>query len=52
MKVVLEDISVVHKVYDALHGKSVKIGEDIIGVVVTNDVLDGDAFPGVHLRRR
>ena len=52
VKVVLEDIAGVHKVYDALHGKSVKIGVDIIGVVVTNDVLDGAAVPGGQLRRR
>ena len=52
VEVVLADIESVRKIYSALHGQSVKAGADILGVVVTNDAVDGRAVPGGQLRRQ
>ena len=50
VKVVLAGIESARKIYSALHGQSVKVGADILGVVVTNDAVDGRAVPGGQLR--
>ena len=42
----------VRKVYAALHGQTIMVGRDRVGIVVGNDLVDSRAVPGNGQRGR
>ena len=51
MRILLPDVESVKKVKEALHGQSMKVGMDTVGITVANDLLDARAAPGGRNRR-
>ena len=52
LKLLLRDAAEARKVYAALHGETVQAGQDYVGIVADNDVIDAASVPGNGLRRR
>jgi len=50
LRVLLSTAEEVRRLYNALHGKTVQVGADRVGVVVENDLIDGKGVPGNGLR--
>ena len=51
MRILLPDVESFKKVKEALHGQSMKVGMDTVGITVANDLLDARAAPGGRNRR-
>ena len=52
MRLILSSAKDVRKVYSALHGQTVQVGQDLVGIEVGNDLVDGQGIPGNGLRSR
>jgi len=50
LRVLLNTADEVRKLHNALHGQTVQVGDDKIGIVVGNDLIDGQQVPGNRLR--
>ena len=50
VKVILASAQEVRRIYNALHGQTIMIGQDRIGIVVGNDLVEGQRVPGNDLR--
>lgn len=50
LRVLLSSGEEIRRLYNALHGQTVQVGADKVGVVVGNDLLDGQCVPGNGLR--
>ena len=48
--VLLASAEDVRRLYTALHGQTVQVGADRVGVVVDNDLVTGQGVPGNGLR--
>ena len=52
LRVLLPDLEAVRKVRAALHGQTLQVGQDRIGIEVTNDYFDSASVPGNGQRRQ
>ena len=52
LRVLLNSAEEVRRLYNALHGQTVQVGQDRVGITVTNDVLDSRGVPGNERRNR
>ena len=52
MRLLLRDAEAVRKVYAALHGQSVQVGQDMVGIEVCNDVVAAAGVAGNGQRGR
>ena len=50
VRVLLTSVEDVRRLYNALHGQTVQVGADRVGVVVDSDLVTGQAVPGNGLR--
>jgi hypothetical protein len=50
VRVLLASAEDVRRLYNALHGQTVQVGADRVGVVVDNDLVTGQGVPGNGLR--
>ena len=46
MKVLLSSEDDVRRLYNALHGQTIAVGSDTVGIVVGNELIDGQTVPG------
>ena len=52
VRILLNNSDEVRQVHAALHGQTIKAGNDAVGIVVENDGMDSRPVPGNGLRRR
>lgn len=52
IKVFLSSLDDVRKLYGALHGQSIVVGTDRVGIIVGNNILDSLNVPGGGMRNR
>ena len=50
LRVLLGSADDVRRLYNALHGQTLQVGNDRVGIVVGNDLIDGQRVPGNELR--
>jgi len=50
LRVLLSSAEDVRRLYNALHGQTVQVGHDRVGIVVGSDLIDGRQVPGNELR--
>ena len=50
LRVLLSSADEVRRLYNALHGQTLQVGSDRVGIVVGNDLIDGQQVPGNELR--
>ena len=50
LRVLLSTADEVRRLYNALHGQTVQVGGERIGIVVSNDLINGQQVPGNELR--
>jgi len=48
--VLLSAADEVRRLYNALPGQTLQVGSDRVGIVVGNDLIDGQQVPGNELR--
>jgi hypothetical protein len=52
MRLILGSNAEALKVYQSLHGQTVQVGSDLVGIEVVNDVINSVATPGNRARNR
>ena len=52
MRILLSDAEAGRKVFGALNGQTIQVGQDFVSIEVTHDAVDGQVVPGGGQRRR